>query len=193
VTTVGAVKCWGCIFTSRGSPHPVDMEGLQTGVEAVALGTQHICALTTAGGVKCSGNNSLGQLGDGTTTDSTTLVNVLGLASGAAHLAAGEHHTCAATTTGCVKRWGDNESGQLGDGTTTDSTTPVNVAGLCSQAVGGFAELPAVVGTGGSGMGSATYALMAGPAAGLLSFAVLATLSVSRWRVRWPAAGRHTG
>jgi hypothetical protein len=52
-------------------------------------------------------------------------------------------------------------------------------------AVGGIAELPAVAGPSGtSGMGSATYAVLAGAAAAVLAFAVLATLSVKRWRVR---------
>jgi hypothetical protein len=50
--------------------------------------------------------------------------------------------------------------------------------------VGGFAELPAVAETGASGMGGATYAVLAGAAAGVLAFAVLATLAVRRWRVR---------
>jgi hypothetical protein len=53
-----------------------------------------------------------------------------------------------------------------------------------STAVGGIAELPAVAGTGAPGMGGATYAVMAGAAAGVLAFAVLASLSVRRWRVR---------
>ena len=51
--------------------------------------------------------------------------------------------------------------------------------------VGGSAELPAVAGSNGtSGMGGATYAVLAGAAAGMLAFAVLATLSVRKWRVR---------
>jgi len=53
-----------------------------------------------------------------------------------------------------------------------------------AAAVGGIAELPAVAETGTSGMGSTTYAVLAGAAAGVLAFAVLATLSVKRWRVR---------
>ena len=53
------------------------------------------------------------------------------------------------------------------------------------DSVGGIAELPAVAGTGGgSGMGGATYAVLAGAAAGVLAFAVLAGLSVKRRRVR---------
>jgi len=50
--------------------------------------------------------------------------------------------------------------------------------------VGGFAEFPAVAGTDGSGMGGATYAVLAGAAAGVLAFAVLATLTVKRRGVR---------
>ena len=57
--------------------------------------------------------------------------------------------------------------------------------GTATYAVGGFAELPALAGPAGtSGMGGTTYAVLAGAAAGVLAFAVLATLSVKRWRVR---------
>ena len=58
-----------------------------------------------------------------------------------------------------------------------------NVSVTGAGAVGGFAELPAVAGSSGtSGMGGPTYAVLAGAAAGVLAFAVLATLSVRRWR-----------
>jgi len=49
-----------------------------------------------------------------------------------------------------------------------------------SYAVGGIAELPALAGAGGSGMGGTTYAVLAGAAAGVLAFAVLATLAVKK-------------
>ena len=97
----------------------MDVVGLTAASSAVAAGQSHTCALTTGGGVKCWGANELGQLGDGTTTSRDTPVDVLGLTSGVAAVAAGSRHTCALTPEGGVKCWGTNGIGQLGDGTTT--------------------------------------------------------------------------
>ncbi|MCZ4618446.1 cutinase family protein, partial [Rhodococcus qingshengii] len=68
-------------------------------------------------------------LGDGTTTDRLTPVDVVGV-SGATALSAGIEHSCAVVAGGTVKCWGSNEYGQLGDGTTTDRLTPVDVVGV---------------------------------------------------------------
>src|SRR3990170_2637750 len=139
LTTVGGVKCWGANgFGQLGDgrtanrPTPVDVTGLSRGAAAVTAGGAHTCALTTGGGVKCWGANGFGRLGDGTTTDRTTPVDVTGLSSGVAAVTAGDWHTCALTTVGGAKCWGANGFFQLGDGTRTDRTTPVDVAGLPS-------------------------------------------------------------
>ncbi|MCZ6614398.1 MAG: hypothetical protein O6920_01260, partial [Chloroflexi bacterium] len=99
---------------------------------AVSVGIEHTCALTTTGGLRCWGDNSEGQLGDGTTTDRVTPVNVAGLTNGVAAVSVGGAHTCALTTNGGLRCWGSNSEGELGDGTTTNRIMPVNVAGLAS-------------------------------------------------------------
>ena len=99
-------------------------------ITAITAGSYHACAITSGGGLMCWGANYSGQLGDGSTTDRLAAVPVVGLASGVAALAAGEGHTCAVMSTGAVKCWGSNEAGQLGDGSMTQSLTPVDVVGL---------------------------------------------------------------
>jgi alpha-tubulin suppressor-like RCC1 family protein len=139
VTTSGALKCWGYNGDGQIGDNstanrslPTDVTGLTAGVAAVAGGGHHTCAVTSAGGVKCWGDNAYGQLGNGTTTDSLTPIWVNGLSSGAAAVSLGNYFTCALTTGGAGKCWGRNDDGQVGDGTTTARTTPVNVTGLTS-------------------------------------------------------------
>lgn len=139
VTTKAAVKCWGSNHdnqlgdgTNVDRVAPTDVAGLTSGMRAVAAGEQHTCGLTAAGGVKCWGSNRKGQLGDGTGVDRTIPVDVAGLTSGVSAIAAGWQHTCAVTIAGEVKCWGENQDGQLGDGTAIDKTFPVDVTGLNS-------------------------------------------------------------
>jgi len=82
----------------------------------------------TGGTVDCWGYNMFGQLGDGTTTDSSTPVAV-GRITGATAVSAGTSHTCVVTGAGSVDCWGANAAGQLGDTTTDNSSTPVVVTG----------------------------------------------------------------
>ena len=157
-----AVKCWGDNDhgqlgdgTQTDRRVPVDVVGLSSGVFAIAAGAKHTCALTSSDqasaslpattdspgavgfAVKCWGANHRGQLGDGTRTDRRVPVDVKGLSSGVQAIAAGGRHTCALTSAGGVKCWGDNGLGQVGDGSRlipflTNRRRPVDVKGLSS-------------------------------------------------------------
>ena len=139
LTTVGGVKCWG--YNGLGqlgnnsitnSPMPINVVALTSGVAAISSGGSHTCALTTAGGVKCWGLNASGQLGINSTASVSIPVDVISLGFDVAAISAGEDHTCALTTAGAVKCWGYNGDGELGDNSTTDRLTPVDVVSLGS-------------------------------------------------------------
>src|SRR5207244_148494 len=89
-----------------------------------------------AGAAYCWGNNGLGELGNGTTTNSTTPVVVSGGQTWTAVSAGEGLTTCGGTTAGAAYCWGYSFFGQLGNGTTTNSKTPVVVAGGTRSALG---------------------------------------------------------
>lgn len=130
LTVVAAVALvWGLVVapgTTRASAEPA---GQSTAASALIAGGGFTCALMPGGTVKCWGYNGMGQVGDGTTTNRLTPVDVVGI-SGATALAAGSYHTCALMPGGTAKCWGYNYNGRLGDGTNTRRVTPVDVVGV---------------------------------------------------------------
>jgi len=109
--------------------------GFLTDVLTIAAGFQHTLALKNDGTVWTWGYNLYGQLGDGTKTNRSTPVQVLGtggagLLTGVTAIAGGGPHTTVLKNDGTVWAWGHNRYGQLGDGTTIDRATPVQVLGL---------------------------------------------------------------
>jgi alpha-tubulin suppressor-like RCC1 family protein len=140
----GAVKCWGRnttallgdgTTTTRSTP--TDVIGLSSGVIALSVDSdsEHTCALLSTGAVKCWGQNSTGELGDGTRTARSVPVDVVGLSSGVTDLATGGDHTCALLSSGDIKCWGSNNVGQLGSGVGLFSSTSVDIIGLSSSAI----------------------------------------------------------
>jgi alpha-tubulin suppressor-like RCC1 family protein len=112
----------------------VPVSGL-IGVTAVAAGLAHSVALKNDGTVWAWGSNSKGQLGNGTTTDRSTPVQVSTLV-GITAVAAGASHSIAlrnivgVINDGTIWAWGSNSNGQLGNGTTVDTWIPIQVSGL---------------------------------------------------------------
>ena len=99
-----------------------------TRVTSMRAGCDHTLALTTTGHVLAWGDNSDGQLGDGTTTSTRTPVMVkLPPGTTVKAIRAGCFHSLALTTTGHVLAWGFSGQGELGNGSTLSSPSPVRV------------------------------------------------------------------
>ena len=141
----GTVRCWGLNDsgqlgdgTTTNASTPVAVPGVG-GAAAVSGGGFHTCARFPDGTLECWGRNDSGQLGDPATTSfsSVTPVRVTGITTAIA-VTAGGFHTCALLADGTVQCWGENDFGQLGNGTsdpvpgtpTTFNPTPVTVSGI---------------------------------------------------------------
>ncbi len=141
--TSGPPLCWGANGhgqvgdgTTVDRATPVAVSALSSGAFDIVAGARHTCALTTNFGISCWGENTLGQLGDGSTADRHTPVAVCADAACSSPLYdifsadGGGDHTCAMAITGGPWCWGQNAGGQLGDGTYVQRSTPVEVLGM---------------------------------------------------------------
>lgn len=146
VTPSGTVKCWGgndfgqlgdndeimVALTDSSQKYksaPVTVVNLN-GIKQVAVGYNHACAISQTGSVSCWGDNSRGQIGDGTTTVRPQATPVVGLSAKVTQLALTYQSSCALLETGAVQCWGGNTQGELGVGQTAklnQSTSPKSV------------------------------------------------------------------
>jgi alpha-tubulin suppressor-like RCC1 family protein len=134
--TGGSIRCWGGNATgalgdgtTADSLTPVAVSGISTAT-AVAAGDRHTCAVLADHTVRCWGWNTEGQLGDGTTTARLTPVEVAGISTATVVVGGEIGFTCALLAGGSIRCWGNNTSGQLGDGTRTTRLAPVAVSGI---------------------------------------------------------------
>lgn len=129
----GTARCWGNNVdgrlgdgTTNGSATPVTVQGL-TNATSIAAGPTRTCATALPGYAYCWGNNTGRALGNGSNDPSSAVpVPVYGLVN-AESVAVATTHSCAALGGGGARCWGLNLNGQLGDGTTTSSGSPVAV------------------------------------------------------------------
>ena len=137
LTATGAAYCWGENgFGALGngamlqvSPEPVAVRGGLAFTHLIAGGfIGHTCGLTAGGTGYCWGENEVGAIGDGSTTDRLEPAAVAGGLSFAS-LDAGFRHTCGRATNGAVYCWGVNGAGQLGINSTTTVAVPTKVVG----------------------------------------------------------------
>jgi alpha-tubulin suppressor-like RCC1 family protein len=118
ITTTGAMYCWGPSLTAIGSGLPFAI---------VSSGRYHTCGVTVGGVGYCWGGDQFGQRGDsGATVTGNTPVRVAGGLTFAV-ISAGIMHSCGVTPNGTAYCWGNNDFGQLGNGTTTSTTGPTPV------------------------------------------------------------------
>ena len=138
------MQCWGSNKDGQlgngkaleflGRSKPVDVIGLTAPAHEISAGLNHTCARLEDGTVWCWGNNTAGQLGDGTITTGTSVkgkptpVQATGV-NNATAISAGGNHTCVIIK-GSVSCWRENTDGQLGNGTFVTSPNAVPVTGL---------------------------------------------------------------
>ena len=136
----GAISCWGRNWEGqlgngqRGydlvSSAPVQVVVI-TDATAITAGYTHSCVLRQSGTISCWGENKHGQLGNqrGYHFVSSAPVQVAGITDATA-ITTGSSNSCALHQTGTISCWGNNNYGQLGNGTDTDSSAPVQVLGI---------------------------------------------------------------
>ncbi len=174
LTTAGGVKCWGASTgiggivagtvlgslagafggadggVSSAAAVPADVPGLTSGVVGLASGEFDTCAMLADGSLRCWGSGGEEET-DPTTNYGPTPQSIAGAPSAPSAIQMADGFGCLLTAAGAVECWGGNTFGELGNGSTTPSATPVPVTGLGSgvtwlSAYGGTAACAVVAG-----------------------------------------------
>ena len=144
----GLAYCWGYNLegqlgtgttTSYKAPVTAVLGSAGLGFAQISAGDRHTCALTSAGAAYCWGHDNVFQLGDGVPHGFLTSPVAVGGGHVYAQIRAGDMHTCAVTVSGAGHCWGNNQYGQLGNGTAD------NIGHIPYAVVGGlvFAQISA--------------------------------------------------
>ena len=142
VKTDGTLWCWGKNTSGQlgtgdtvgPQPAPVKVTDFQNTVDAVFGGSLNTCARKTDGSLWCFGHNVYGQVGDGTSgienSPKAKAVEVSALGMSVQQASTG-YHTCAVRSGGDLFCWGNNEHGELGDGSTDAEPEPLEITLPC--------------------------------------------------------------
>jgi alpha-tubulin suppressor-like RCC1 family protein len=146
--STGAAYCWGLnssgqlgngtlttpqktatAVTTAGTP----LSGMTVTQVSASSGGNQTCAISGAAAAYCWGLDASGQLGNGTTSttqDTAVAVSTSGVLSGVAlsQVTSGRDQGCALSGAGAAYCWGGNTDGDLGNNSTTQSTTAVAVS-----------------------------------------------------------------
>jgi alpha-tubulin suppressor-like RCC1 family protein len=149
VAVSGGLYCWGdgLFSSSTTTPTPV---ASAVSFASLAMGRSHGCGLTSSGAAYCWGNNGIGELGIGSLSANESQPRAVAGGLTFASIAAGDSFTCGLTTDQRVLCWGDNTVGELGNGSTTASTTPVPITATehFTALAAGYGHVCAIATTG---------------------------------------------
>jgi len=159
IKTDGTAWTWGlgtsgqlgdATIVSKSSP--VQVTVYAENWSSVAVGGQHTAVIKTDGTLWCWGRNFEGQLGDNTITHKSSPVQTVTFGTNWSKVACGGFHTAVIKTDGTLWTWGQNTSGQLGDNTLTNKSSPVQVFGFANtwSSVAGGANNTAAIKTDGT-------------------------------------------